>query len=123
MLGTPSGDGRSPQLRYSWPGELDLMARIAGLHLTQRWGGLEPRGVHVPQHQRHLGLRTLRRLCLSVQVGQHGLDRPDLVGNEHGVRLAVIRDAENAREYPAFASLPGGDVDVEGLPVGLASVA
>ncbi len=25
--------------RYSWPSELDLMARIAGLRLTQRWGG------------------------------------------------------------------------------------
>ncbi|MBN2469825.1 MAG: class I SAM-dependent methyltransferase [Anaerolineae bacterium] len=25
--------------RYSWPGELDLMARIAGLRLLQRWGG------------------------------------------------------------------------------------
>jgi len=25
--------------RYAWPGELDLMARIAGLRLKQRWGG------------------------------------------------------------------------------------
>ena len=25
--------------RYSWPSELDLMARIAGLQLQQRWGG------------------------------------------------------------------------------------
>lgn len=25
--------------RYSWPSELDLMARIAGLRLKQRWGG------------------------------------------------------------------------------------
>ena len=25
--------------RYAWPAELDLMARIAGLHLKQRWGG------------------------------------------------------------------------------------
>ncbi len=25
--------------RYAWPSELDLMARIAGLHLDQRWGG------------------------------------------------------------------------------------
>jgi SAM-dependent methyltransferase len=25
--------------RYAWPSELDLMARIAGLHLTQRWDG------------------------------------------------------------------------------------
>jgi hypothetical protein len=25
--------------RYAWPAELDLMARIAGLRLKQRWGG------------------------------------------------------------------------------------
>jgi SAM-dependent methyltransferase len=25
--------------RYAWPSELDLMGRIAGLHLQQRWGG------------------------------------------------------------------------------------
>ncbi len=25
--------------RYAWPSELDLMARIAGLHLKNRWGG------------------------------------------------------------------------------------
>ncbi len=25
--------------RYAWPAELDLMARIAGLRLTERWGG------------------------------------------------------------------------------------
>ncbi len=27
--------------RYSWPSELDLMARIAGLRLRERWGGWE----------------------------------------------------------------------------------
>lgn len=25
--------------RYAWPSELDLMARIAGLHLKERWAG------------------------------------------------------------------------------------
>lgn len=25
--------------RYAWPAELDLMARLAGLRLQQRWGG------------------------------------------------------------------------------------
>jgi hypothetical protein len=25
--------------RYAWPSELDLMARIAGLTLQERWGG------------------------------------------------------------------------------------
>jgi hypothetical protein len=26
-------------LRYAWPSELDLMARLAGLELRERWGG------------------------------------------------------------------------------------
>jgi hypothetical protein len=26
-------------LRYIWPSELDLMARLAGLRLRDRWGG------------------------------------------------------------------------------------
>jgi hypothetical protein len=26
-------------LRYAWPPELDLMARLAGLRLRERWGG------------------------------------------------------------------------------------
>jgi SAM-dependent methyltransferase len=27
------------EVRYAWPSELDLMARLAGLRLRQRWGG------------------------------------------------------------------------------------
>jgi hypothetical protein len=27
------------ELRYAWPSELDLMARLAGLQLRERWGG------------------------------------------------------------------------------------
>ncbi|MDQ3864066.1 MAG: hypothetical protein M3317_11325 [Actinomycetota bacterium] len=27
------------QIRYAWPSELDLMARLAGLRLRERWGG------------------------------------------------------------------------------------
>jgi len=29
------------EFRYAWPAELDLMARIAGLSLQNRWGGLQ----------------------------------------------------------------------------------
>jgi SAM-dependent methyltransferase len=29
------------RLRYAWPAELDLMARISGLKLRERWGGWE----------------------------------------------------------------------------------
>jgi SAM-dependent methyltransferase len=32
---------RSIPFRYVWPSELDLMARIAGLRLRERWGGWE----------------------------------------------------------------------------------
>ena len=27
--------------RYAWPSELDLMARLAGMRLTDRWAGWE----------------------------------------------------------------------------------
>jgi len=27
------------EMRYAWPAELDLMARLAGMRLEQRWGG------------------------------------------------------------------------------------
>jgi hypothetical protein len=26
-------------MRYAWPAELDLMARLAGMRLEHRWGG------------------------------------------------------------------------------------
>jgi SAM-dependent methyltransferase len=29
----------SAPFRYVWPSELDLMARLAGMHLSERWGG------------------------------------------------------------------------------------
>jgi hypothetical protein len=31
------------QLRYAWPAELDLMARLAGLRLRHRWADWERR--------------------------------------------------------------------------------
>jgi hypothetical protein len=30
---------RPVRIRYAWPSELDLMARLAGLELRDRWGG------------------------------------------------------------------------------------
>jgi hypothetical protein len=37
---SPSGIRFQPvHLRYAWPAELDLMARVAGLRLHRRWGG------------------------------------------------------------------------------------
>jgi len=39
-------------IRYAWPSELDLMARLAGLRLMDRWGGWErePFGNDSPRH-------------------------------------------------------------------------
>jgi SAM-dependent methyltransferase len=43
---------RPIELRYSWPSELDLMARLAGLTLRDRWGGWdkEPFDSASPSH-------------------------------------------------------------------------
>lgn len=39
---TPHGTRMSPVVqRYAWPHELDLMARLAGLRLRERWGGFD----------------------------------------------------------------------------------
>ena len=40
------------QIRYAWPAELDLMARLAGLRLRERWGGWgrEPFSGSSPRH-------------------------------------------------------------------------
>jgi SAM-dependent methyltransferase len=44
--------------RYAWPSEIDLMARLAGLELAERWGGWDGRpfvrdsGLHVSVYQR-----------------------------------------------------------------------
>lgn len=46
------------EIRYAWPSELDLMARIAGLRLAHRWAGwdketLGPRsGMHISVYKR-----------------------------------------------------------------------
>jgi SAM-dependent methyltransferase len=39
---SPAGIRLNPVVqRYAWPSELDLMARLAGLRLKERWGGWE----------------------------------------------------------------------------------
>jgi len=40
------------KIRYAWPSELDLVARLAGLHLRDRWGGWhrEPFTASSPSH-------------------------------------------------------------------------
>ena len=52
IIGTTGTDRRPVHLRYAWPSELDLMARLAGLRLDQRNAGwrLEPFGASSSQH-------------------------------------------------------------------------
>ncbi|MET0479524.1 MAG: hypothetical protein ABW222_16400 [Actinomycetota bacterium] len=51
---------RGAEVRYAWPSELDLMARLAGLRLRERWGGLAPGAVRCRQRAARLGLRARR---------------------------------------------------------------
>jgi SAM-dependent methyltransferase len=44
-------------LRYAWPSELDLMARLAGLELRQRWGGWD-RSPFTASSGRHVSIYT-----------------------------------------------------------------
>lgn len=52
--------------RYAWPAELDLMARLAGLRLRERWGGWrrEPFSAdsvaHVSVYERESARRVVR---------------------------------------------------------------
>jgi hypothetical protein len=43
---SPKGISMNPVMqRYAWPAEMDLMARMAGLRLTERWGGWDRRAL------------------------------------------------------------------------------
>lgn len=46
------------QIRYAWPSELDLMARMAGLTLRHRWGGWDRRDLTV-QEGKHISVYGL----------------------------------------------------------------
>jgi SAM-dependent methyltransferase len=39
MIGKPGVNLYPVNIRYAWPSELDLMAELANLRLTERWGG------------------------------------------------------------------------------------
>jgi hypothetical protein len=41
--------------RYVWPSELDLMARIAGLRLAERWAGWQ-RGPFTADSRSHVSI-------------------------------------------------------------------
>jgi SAM-dependent methyltransferase len=42
-------------IRFAWPAELDLMARLAGLRLRERWGGWDSRPF-TPDSEQHVSL-------------------------------------------------------------------
>ena len=48
--------------RYVWPSELDLMARLAGMSLEDRWAGWDRASVHRREHVARVGLAQDRRL-------------------------------------------------------------
>ena len=55
-LGGGSAQVTSVPFRYVWPGELDLMAQIAGLERRHRWADLDDGPVHQRQHRARLGV-------------------------------------------------------------------
>lgn len=48
------------QLRYAWPSELDLMARLAGMRLRERWAGWR-REPFTAQSSKHVSVYELAR--------------------------------------------------------------
>ena len=48
----------SVPFRYVWPSELDLMARLAGMRLRERWGGWE-REPFTAESERHVSVWDL----------------------------------------------------------------
>jgi SAM-dependent methyltransferase len=58
---SPEGTQLYPvQLRYAWPSELDLMARLGGLRLRERWGGWD-RQPFTPASQTNVSLYAKAR--------------------------------------------------------------
>ncbi|MFD7505234.1 class I SAM-dependent methyltransferase [Streptomyces sp. NPDC059850] len=75
-------DGGEPRptqelIRYAWPSEIDMMARLAGLRLVDRFGGWkgEPYG---PQSQRHVSVYE------AAGDEAAGTDAPGGPGDRHG---------------------------------------
>lgn len=48
------------QLRYAWPSELDLMARLAGRRLRERWAGWR-REAFIAESRKHVSVYELAR--------------------------------------------------------------
>ena len=59
--------------RYVWPAELDLMARLAGMSLRERWADWEPRAVH--QRERIARVGVAEGLIANVAAAAPGVAR------------------------------------------------
>ena len=55
--------------RYAWPSELDLMARLAGMRLRERWAGWKREPFTEPQRLARVRLREAL-----TTVGRYGCD-------------------------------------------------
>ena len=120
-------------LRYAWPSELDLMARLAGLALQARWGGWERRpfdagagctsrsGGVAPVTDAEATLELARRYrdaffardideIMSLQSRRTSSSRtsPRASGSSGPRRRAVIYGDPRALARPAIRGGPGG---------------
>jgi SAM-dependent methyltransferase len=71
------------QLRYVWPSEMDLMARLAGL-IGRALGRLAARAVHLCQRQPCISLRAANGWCLAGAPA----GTPDAAERAASVRMA-----------------------------------
>src|SRR5437870_1967129 len=53
-------------------------------------------------------------------IGEDLVDGGDLVGHEDRIGIAVVRNAEHAREHPTFSAFPGCVIDAQGLAIRVA---
>ena len=81
--------------RYVWPAELDLMARLAGMTLRERWSDWNARAVHGGQHQARLRVGEDRLLAAPLR-------RETAPGTR---RSSGSRSARSCRSPPSACTL------------------
>lgn len=62
------------QLRYAWPSELDLMARLAGMRLRERWGGWR-REPFIAASQSHVSVYEKKPVTVTPTLDAKGAVR------------------------------------------------
>lgn len=82
----PSGVEIHPvPMRYAWPSEIDLMARLAGLERRERWGGWD-RSAFTASSRTHVSVYSREK--------ERGRDAHDTGGGEHPGRRRRVRRHE-----------------------------